>query len=343
MGQFKLLSATVALTVLIWTVAEQMTTGEAEFTARIAVQSPPNSALVLTQAADGPEFYWITVNGRQTVVEELRDAPPAALTITVSDRAIGPVDLQLVDELRAAALPQLRGCTVESVRPPSMRVQIDRRITISVPVLVKPGNLAYDVEPIVEPDTVNATILETEYQRIAEAFPRVELDAETHLRDKTEGEPITLRNSVPLSPVVQSDAGPVNASLEPDMVTLRATLRHQQVTGTIQAVPIQFRGSWSVLSRVEIEYRDPNPAETISIKIVGPPDLVDRLISGERKTFAVIPLGAADNRGGGQFQFFRPEFDLPPGVTLAPDFAPPVIELRLVPRASRSHDPERGN
>ena len=84
MGQFKLLSATVALTVLIWTVAEQMTTAEAEFTARIAVQSPPNSALVLTQAADGPEFYWITVNGRQTVVEELRDAPPAALTIRSS-------------------------------------------------------------------------------------------------------------------------------------------------------------------------------------------------------------------------------------------------------------------
>ena len=75
---------------------------------------------------------------------------------------------------------------------------------------------------------------------------------------------------------------------------------------------------------------------------MGPPDEVDKLVSGQRKTFAVINLGNPDSLAGDSYQFFKPEFSLPPGVELADDQLIESFEIRLLRRPETTPGTERG-
>ncbi|MEE9295875.1 MAG: hypothetical protein V3W34_13060 [Phycisphaerae bacterium] len=335
MQQLRLLSTTGLLTLFIWVSADQLLQETADLPVSITVQAEPNSDMVVNAAPGAPETFTVTVSGRQTDVAALREHGIGPIVLTIKEgpsqgRDLGKLNLSLGDELRANT-SAFGGCVVQNVSPATMPVIIDRRVDITLPVRVQPGGLDYAVEPQVDPETVQATILQSTYDRVHAANPHITLDAELYLKNQPEEQAVKLQ--VPLPPVAVSDTESLTPfRISPDTVTLRATLRQRLKRGTIPAVPIKFLVSPNVHRRFDIEYREENPPETLRIDVVGPPQIIDKLVSGERKTFAVIALKSPDPIAEAPYEFFEPQFRLPPGVELAENQSVPTFEIKLVPR-----------
>lgn len=335
MQQLRLLSTTALLTLFIWISADQLVTKTADIVVHITVRSEPNSDMVVTPTPNAPTSFTVTLSGRQVDVSVLRETGVATVELAlrdevVRDRELGVLNLALRDEFRASATA-FPGFAVKKVDPPTMQVMLDRRIKVEVPVKVRSSSLEYAVDPRVDPESVQVTILQTLYDAISSAGPRIVVDAESYLRNQPEGRAVNL--DVPLQPTVQTDRDAYDViGVTPDTVKLRATLRLRLARGTIQAVPLKLLISPDVQQSYVIEFREENPDVTLSIDVIGPPEEVERLVKGERKTFAVINPGSPGRFAGGAYQFFAPQFDLPPGVKLAEDQAIPSFEIRLVPR-----------
>lgn len=342
MQQLGLLAYTGGLTILIWAAADQLLTETEEIRVVLSVRTQRNSDMQVTAMEDTPAEFRVTVSGRASDVRQLRELGKLRIELTIEDekligKGLGVLSLSLRDELRAHA-SEFVGCVVQSVEPDLIRVHVDRMIERSLPVVIRPGNLDYTVEPRADPNTVSVRLRQSVYDRIAADGPRVVLDAESYLANQRQDEPIKL-SQIQLPRAVETDRETVSvASVDPETVTLRATLRSRLETGLLQAVPIKFQSSRSILNRFDIEFRDPNPVETLSIRVVGTPDRIERLVSGQQKTFAVILLGSSDSFKEGTFQFYKPQFNLPPGVELADDQSVPSFEIRLVARARPERD-----
>lgn len=346
MQQLWLLSGTAALTLLIWVSADQLATKKVEMSVRIVVRAEPNSNLIIKSMEDASQRYLVTLSGRQSDVSRLGDLGARDIVITIKDstvsgQGLGQQTLSLLEELQARQ-SDFAGCTALHVEPATIQIKVDRRIEREVSIHAHLGNLDYSVEPRVDPATARVTVLQTEWDRIKNANPRIVLDAVSDMGNQPEGEPIRLE--VPLVSVIKNDGSDVAAlSVIPKTVTLRATLRRRRKAGTIQAVPVKFLVSQSVWNRYDVQFRQANPPETLRVHVVGPPDEVDKLVGGQRKTFAVITVGSPDSMPDGSFQFFKPEFNLPPGVKLADDQVTESFEIRMVRRAEPASDPDRGN
>lgn len=345
MEQFRLLFGTTVLTVLIWVSADQLLTETQELDITIALRTEPNSDLVLRFVDGSPSRFRITASGRQGDINNLRDQGQLELTIAdvVLGSELGSRDLNLQDRFRERGLV-FAGCAVLRIQPAIVKVYVDRRMTVEVPIVARFGNLGYAVEPRVDPDSVHVTIMQTLYDRIRTANPRIALDVETYLANQPEDEPVRVPG-IPLRAEIESDAGTFAVeNVSPDTVSLRATLRRRRKTGTIQAVPIKLLASGSVLNRFVIEFKNPNPPETMSLKVVGPADEVDKLVSGERKCVATISIGgSAALSADTTYEFYEPQFDLPPSVQLTDDQKTPRFEIKLVARADSARESDRAN
>ncbi len=335
MPQLRLLATTALFSVIIWMAADQLSSETADLTVTITLKSEDGSRVVLTPAADAPNKFIATVKGRQANITALREAGTRNVTITLADdiltqRKPGPINVPLQEQL--AAIPSLfPGCTVLSVTPPILPAMLDRRVEVSLPVRVAPGNLEYTVAPGTDQTAVTAVILESIWSEIEQSDPHIVLEAEPILREQPED--VSLRLDVRLGTTVTTDVGTLSAeSVTPRTVTLRATLRRRLASGTIQAVPIRFMVSPNVQKRFDVEYRDENPVATLRLDVVGPPEEIDKLVTGETKAFAVIQLTSPDPLTVGTYQFYKPEFTFPKGVQLSPDQVVPSFEIRLIPR-----------
>ncbi len=344
MQQMRLLFTTALLTIFVWASADQLVTETADLPVTISVQAEPNSDMVVTMSPGEPAGFRVTVSGRQADVAALREAGTLPVTLTLKDaviggREIGPLTLSLRDELRAN--PAAFGsCVVQRTDPSTILVLLDQYIAVAVPVRVRSSSLDFAVDPRVEPEMVTVRILKSIHQGMKDAGPRMVLDVESYLKNQPQAEPIKLE--VPLAPEVQTDRGSYPVfRVTPDTVTLRATLRRRLMRATIQVVPIKFQVGPNVHRGYDIEFRKESQPETLSVDVVGPPEEVERLVSGERKTFAVIAIGGPEPFADGAFQFVEPEFNLPPGVELAEDQPLPSFEIRLVPRALPSPGEDR--
>ncbi len=345
MQQIGLYGATAVLTLLIWVSADQLLTESVELPMSITIRAPRGSDFVVTQAEDAPRTYLVTFRGRQADVNKLPDLVSRPLTLTIEDAelasgGLGTRLLDVVDELRDREA-EFPGCTIQHVDPPTTRIHVDRRITREVPVVFRGGNLDYSVEPRVSPPSVNVSVLQSHWEQVEGSNPRIAVDAESDMATQPEGMPLKL--DVPLDPALESDSGNVPVvSVSPKTVEVRATLRRRLKRGTIQAVPIKFVGSRLLWNEYTVQFRQPNPPDTLRVTVVGPPEEVDRLVSGDRKTFALIYLAASDASAEGAYQFFKPEFNLPRAVQLAEDETVETFEMRLVRRTDTLPARERG-
>ncbi|MCP4592779.1 MAG: hypothetical protein GY842_18755, partial [bacterium] len=130
----------------------------------------------------------------------------------------------------------------------------------------------------------------------------------------------------------------VDVKLDPPQVSLRATVREQRINGTIPSVPIRFSSSVDLRNDFRVELRNQNPLLTQPITVVGPPELVARLVAGDLKVTGLIALNRDDTLDSGRFRVKEPVFiGLPPGVELANPEAIESVEFRLV---RFSHEPQ---
>ena len=325
-------ASTVFLTLLIWVSADQLVTENATVSMVVHLRAEPGSRYVVKTAGNESGRVSVTFRGRQSEIVRLKDRLSKAITVAVPDpvlsaRGLGDQKLPLMP-LLAEKSQNFGGCSVVQTDPPSLSVHVDRRIERTVPVMPQVGHLEFNVEPRVTPASVQATVLETEWAGIESANPRIELDVQRDLAHQPPGEPIEI--NVPLPLTVTSDRGSITIfALDHKTAKVHATLRRRLKRVTLQAVPIKFQASPSVWNRYTIRFRQENPSETLRIDVVGRPDIVDQLEKGTIRTFGVISIGATDTLSEDTFQFYRPEFNLPKGVELAPDQEIEDFEIRL--------------
>ena len=123
--------------------------------------------------------------------------------------------------------------------------------------------------------------------------------------------------------------GDVEVALEPDTVTVFATLREQIKTGTVAAVPIVVGGSVDIFNRYRVDTREGTTLITRAITVRGPPAVVDRLVNKDIRVTGLIFLTGELAARADEFRELVPTFDLPEGVKLAGPVRP--VEFRLVP------------
>ena len=323
MQRLKLIAMSSVLSILIWAVADHSLTDNATLRVRIVLTSGGASDMRVTALSDSREPFEVQVAGKKAIVSQLKAREPLTVRLPVSSRASGRYKLRLIDELRGAET-ELSDVIIRSITPPDLDVLVDRDKRLTLPVVVLPGTLDYEVPPSVDPAQVEVTISELDYAQLSPDDRRVLLDPDEHLRTAQRGK--LLHSPVPLTPVV----GGFSVQLDPDFVTLRFKLKEQLQEATIPAVPIKIEASLDIFNDFNVEVRDAGAILTRPITIKGPADLVSRIVSSEIKLRGVISLTAVDKTDPGRWRYVVPRFDLPEGVELKSD--PDRVEFRLVVR-----------
>jgi len=206
---------------------------------------------------------------------------------------------------------------------------VDLLQTVAMPVDVQAGALEFEGTPRVEPPEIQVTLSKSDLRRLPKPH-RVIVQVEGLFAGEPKGRPLR-KPSVPLTPRL----GDVELQLEPDTVTVYATLREQNKVATIKAVPILVAASFDVFSRFRIETRDGTTLVTRAITVRGAPAAVDRLLAGGRIIGRIVLTGDLVAHAGEDLEM-EPIFELPPDVELDSPAAP--VEFRLVPIDKPSAD-----
>jgi len=323
--QLKLLAVTALVTLLIWTTADQLLSDAVE--TRVSVRAAPgaDSSMIVETDPPGVTTFLVRLVGPRRIVEQVRRDGLPQVTLRVPELANGSYPIDVRQKLSDYP-EQFHGLRIDAVTPASLKVVIDHLVTVTVPVSVEPGDLQYEVPPTAEPDEVEATLSQRALEQIPPSDRRVLVNAPEVLQDKPSG----VAQVIPGVPVVPRVAG-VSARVVPNTVTLYATVREQSKTATIAAVPIHVATSFDVFSRFRIVTRDGSTLVTRAITVRGPPDVVDRLVSGGTRVTGLLSVSGDLAAVPAEYHELTPVFDLPPEVKLVAPVEP--VEFRLVPLA----------
>ena len=324
MQQIRLILMTSILSILIWVVADYSLSATASVRVRLEVIPAGRSDMTVKAMDIGAEPFEATIIGKKAEIAALKAKEPLRIRIPVQDRAPGTYRLRLVDELRAA--PNDISDKVSSINPAELEIEVDHLRTEAMPVVVLPGTLDYEVPPVPSPATVQVSISELEYRNLDEADRRVVLDPDEVLQTAPRGELQSI--AVPLVSLV----GGINVQLDPDFVTLRFQLSDQSKIVTVPAVPIKFEASQDIFNAFDVEVEGAGSILTQPVTVKGPPEVVDRMLSGDIKIKGVISL-TAEHKLESDSHYGTPRFDLPENVELTAE--PERIEFRLIARAPK--------
>ena len=318
-----LLVMTSLLTILIWVVADYSLSDTA--TLKVYLNPVPSGSadMLVTALRASEEPYEIQVSGKQTIISRLKSRDSLALNIPVSPRESGVYKLTLMEELRSNQ-NELSEVIVQNVNPPTMTIQVDHNIEVTMPILVQPGSLNYEGPIMIEPTEVLVTISELAYESLPPNERKVLLYPDEYLRTAPRGKHIT--DSVPLTKMV----GDVGVQLDPDSVTLRFKLAEELREETLKSIPIKIEASLDLFNgyNVEVKGLSKGAPFTQPITIEGPSHIVGQLLAERTKIWGVITLSAEDKANPGQYRYLKPRFNLPEGVKLVGDTKP--VEIRLV-------------
>jgi hypothetical protein len=118
-------------------------------------------------------------------------------------------------------------------------------------------------------------------------------------------------------------------TFRPAKVEASFEVRRSDVTYEIPSVSVHVQGPIEFLNRWKVQLRDNTPV-IYRVSVVGPQDKIDALKSGEAVARAVLRVSSADIPTDGSWRSVTSlEFILPPGVSVAPDYVPKPIDVRV--------------
>ncbi len=324
-AQVRLISIAALVTLLIWVAADQSLITSGQLRVSLEFIAAGETGMSISTIPPTLQPVHVQVTGPREAVDTLRNEV-VKVTIPLKDRRAGEYEINLLDELRANA-HRLMNLSIEHVNPERIDVQVDRTVRQRLPIRVDPGGVAYDVAPTVEPDHVDVLIAESAWNLLRERSTElyVELEAERFVGGWPQGQ--LLRREVPL---IDPTVAGVAVDVSPDTVTLSCNIREQHKTAVVKAVPIRFEAQIDIFNEFIIERRSDDTLLTQAITVRGPPDLVEKLASGELRVSGVIQFTTNDTVDTADFRYYTPKFHLPPGVELIEK--PSDIELRLARR-----------
>lgn len=325
--QVRLLGMTTLLSAMIWLLADYSLTDTAAVQVRIELPAPGPGRMRLTRVDPTLTIVEAQVSGKKAIISQLRAREPISVRLRISDRAAGRYHLNLLDEIKSQE-SELSNVFVQAINPETMEVNVDRDITRSMPIQIQSaGTLEYETPPRTEVSEVQVTMSELAYRELEAKDPtalRVLLDPDEYLRTAPRG--VLMTDIVPLKSVV----GGYQVQLDPDSVILRFKLQERLKEMTLSAVPIKIEASLDLFNNYEVEVRGAGPVLTQPITIKGPPEVIERVESGDIRIHGAIALTAADKADPGTYRYRTPRFILPEDVELVGE--PADVELRLVLR-----------
>lgn len=336
MMQAKLLSTSAVLTVLIWASADSLVSETVSI--RVFFDPVPASGAsgMLVEAEQPDTAFELQVSGPRALAEKIRDMAPRRIRFPVSQHPTGSARIELdrnhVKRLFAEQWSDFRKLTVVSVRPESLPVRIDHLTKQQASLVLRQRSLTFDVEPQIQPPVVSVQIRESQLA-VRPTGEQLQIDISTEVERLLKEQPPGRSVTVP----VALDArvfGP-GAKLDPETVSVTATVKAERTTAQISAVPILIAVSFPNLEK---PYRPVSPDGTAltlvapPIQVAGPTEAVARLQQGTTRAYGIIHLKQEDMEKLDTLLLMVPEYYLPPGVKLAKEPEPVQFILRDVNR-----------
>ncbi len=343
MGQIRLLAITVGLTVLIWVFADQLLQESDVLQVKIVPVEGAGADVEVRPADPLASAFRVRVSGPRKVIAKTVPGRVYTVELPIGAGDTGQFDVpgehtvtELAQRLQRLSDPALAQLMIEEVQPDALRVILDRKVTVTMPVrIVDAHEFDFAVEPTIEPPEVAVTISEMALHGLGPDRPGIPPDrlfvglaVSPFLSKYPKGD--LFSRPVMLEPRVAGH----KVELKPREVRLVAKLRERRKEATVPAVPIVFQASQAVFNRYLIDRRDNYTVLTQPVVIRGAEDVVDSILSGQTRIFGTVFLTTPDAEDVGAFRLVSPEFTLPPGVTLAEPAAP--VEFRLMPAKTPS-------
>jgi hypothetical protein len=287
--QIKLILSTIALTVLIWTYADQ--TIHELYTApavpiRLTPPQGPGDPFVLRVidtdlGHDDQIMAELEFRGTKSQIRSLKqvEAPGGlrfTLPITTELQAGRQINVNLMKELADLPAIRERGLQLQSVRPDEVRVEVLRYRSVPIELRFNAGYHDSDlaVPPTYEPQVVKARVLDSDL--IDGALPPLRVDLAQAI-DEALSRPGQKTGLLTLNIPLVSTWPEIDAEFIPARITVTVALERRSVSKLIQSIPLDYlldaRGT---IRRYHVELSD--DSELLQhVNVSGPESKVEQL------------------------------------------------------------------
>lgn len=264
--QIQLILSTIALTILIWTYADQA--GHDTYTTTVLVKytgpPQPGNPVVLRVAgaqADAPDLIRVevTLRGPKSAVRRLEkdDASGRFSLAVVVTNEMSPGRQPPRDVFNdLSRLPEIRnrGLVLQKVSPATVTLEVDRykNVDVDVELLTGAFEKLLSGKPIVKPEKVTARVLESKLEQ-GRTLPPLRLSIEDELQARSEQAGGTFSFDLPL----RSTWPGIDATFAPDHVRVTARLTRRTVRERITLIPLSVLVKvQNFFGRYDIQWQD---------------------------------------------------------------------------------------
>jgi hypothetical protein len=302
----------VPLTLLIWIYAEQeQQISLSNVSASIQIKST-DPARTVTLLSPPEKVIELDLWGPRSSLDRIQDylATTVPLDIDIDPSlSIGEHDIQTLPRIENDSRFKNLGITVVKASPENLSVYVDVLETVEIPVEAPAGLLTVQ-NAIFTPPTVKITGPSQALDRIKQEKGHLSAVADIAnlplLNSPGQHAPIT----VSLIPPDSSDG----IGLSQSTVQATLTVKESDVTTTVSNLPICLLAPNFVLDNYKFSF---DPKIYPAVKLIGPPDKIDQIVSGEVKPIAAMEIGDDDDAKNPRSKSLM-ILNLPAGVRLAP-------------------------
>ena len=242
--QFRLLLETIALTVLIWTYADQASYEDCDSVLAVKIETTSPDLLARIEGAHADVLYIpIKLRGPKAAVRKLQLDKSAGtavafnLTVTVSDdlQAPSPHTQDIRDEVSHMTAFRDRGLQLTQLTPSVITYTLDHYTNVKLALDTDAGRFseALDGKPTVEPKQVTARVLESELKKRGNLEPRLVVPIEDRLRARADESGSSFM--VPLGTKWEG----MDATFKPDQVRVTIQLARHFEKAHLTLIPLR--------------------------------------------------------------------------------------------------------
>jgi hypothetical protein len=286
-----------ALTALVWVFAEAESIRARTVRFDLVFETEPTSTrfIHVNDASAFPGRVTVAMEGPVAALDAVERVARSTLKFAPTAEGIpadpGEHTVDIKTLLRSH--PQLRalGATIESVDPPSVRVEVDNLKIKELPIRVETAGLELAGTPDVLPNVAQITLPERALARLKpDAAASVALDSATATK-LVPGQRTTIPGVAVRPPV--DLAGVPGLRIEPAAASVTLSVRNRTSSIVLPRVPVDVRLPASDINRWTVTIPEEDRALT-DVRIVGPVELVERIQRGELVVVATLSLSPSD-------------------------------------------------
>ncbi len=314
-----------ALTALIWIYADQATTKSIIENLSVQVTAPSGSDLILTP---NKVQFAVTLKGPRARLEDIKNNLRA-----------GRVDLRYYVDPSEAQGPQLTksarevlnqlirqrdpSISVTGVEPETLRIAVDRYVTVAVPIKVITGSIK-TTEPEPALREIEVKLTESALDTLSSEQLYASVDIEAQLKDRLENQIVDIDEEFPIEQTIAGHS----VKTDPPRVKVHLTIEE-----LYDNITLELRIEVMCLPELLKKYRPiyggsiPTDRPVVLANFRGPKELIDVLKSADIKAFTRIE---AEDIGRLMYPKDVEFHGLPQGITV--DMSePPKVDFKLEP------------